>query len=116
MEYDKNGVKVNASCRRETQDLCGGRYLFALQIYPRGRAMAQIVIQNACFPPPFGLGLCERSVVIRPWCTFTERNGACRMYEKDAKEKGIKVETYTYKLTRSIARSSTGDEASRGFT
>ena len=34
-----------------------------------------------------------------PWCTFTEPEVAhVGMYEKDAKEKGIEVETYTYKL------------------
>ena len=34
-----------------------------------------------------------------PWCTFTEPEIAhVGMYEHDAKQKGIEVETYTYKL------------------
>jgi pyruvate/2-oxoglutarate dehydrogenase complex dihydrolipoamide dehydrogenase (E3) component len=61
--------------------------------------MAQIVIQNALFPHPLGLGYASIESLNMPWCTFTEPEIAhVGMYEKDAKEKGIKVETYTYKL------------------
>jgi pyruvate/2-oxoglutarate dehydrogenase complex dihydrolipoamide dehydrogenase (E3) component len=61
--------------------------------------MAQIVIQNALFPHPFGLGYATVETLIMPWCTFTEPEVAhVGMYEKDAKEKGIEVETYTYHL------------------
>ncbi|THJ24899.1 MAG: mercuric reductase [Nitrospira sp. CG24E] len=62
-------------------------------------AMAQIVIQNALFPHPFGIGYATVESLIMPWCTFTEPEVAhVGMYEQDAKEKGIEVETYTYKL------------------
>ena len=61
--------------------------------------MAQIVIQNALFPHPFGLGYASVDSLVMPWCTFTDPEVAhVGMYEKDAKAKGIDVETYTFKL------------------
>jgi pyruvate/2-oxoglutarate dehydrogenase complex dihydrolipoamide dehydrogenase (E3) component len=61
--------------------------------------MAQIVIQNALFPHPFGLGYASADSLIMPWCTFTDPEIAhVGMYEADAKAKGIEVETYTYRM------------------
>ncbi len=100
VQYDKNGVKVNARLQTTNPrifaagDICS-RYKFT----HAADAMAQVVIQNALFPHPFGLGYASVKSLIMPWCTFTEPEVAhVGMYEKDAKEKGIKVETYTYKL------------------
>jgi pyruvate/2-oxoglutarate dehydrogenase complex dihydrolipoamide dehydrogenase (E3) component len=62
-------------------------------------AMAQIVIQNALFPHPFGMAYASVDSLIMPWCTFTEPEIAhVGMYEADAKAKGLEVETYTFKL------------------
>lgn len=100
VEYDKNGVKVNARLQTTNPkifaagDVCS-RYKFT----HAADAMAQIVIQNALFPHPLGLGYASVESLVMPWCTFTEPEVAhVGMYEKDAKEKGIEVETYTYKL------------------
>jgi pyruvate/2-oxoglutarate dehydrogenase complex dihydrolipoamide dehydrogenase (E3) component len=100
VEYDKNGVKVNAQLQTTNPrifaagDICS-RYKFT----HAADAMAQIVIQNALFPHPFGFGYANVESLIMPWCTFTEPEVAhVGMYEKDAREKGIEVETYTYKL------------------
>ena len=100
VEYDKNGVKVNARLQTTNPrifaagDICS-RYKFT----HAADAMAQIVIQNALFPHPLGLGYASVESLIMPWCTFTEPEVAhVGMYEKDAREKGIEVETYTYKL------------------
>ena len=100
VEYDKNGVKVNARLQTTNPrifaagDICS-RYKFT----HAADAMAQIVIQNALFPHPFGIGYASVEFLIMPWCTFTEPEVAhVGMYEKDAKEKGLEVETYTYKL------------------
>ena len=100
VEYDKNGVKVNARLQTTNPrifaagDVCS-RYKFT----HAADAMAQIVIQNALFPHPFGLGYASVESLIMPWCTFTQPEVAhVGMYEKDAKEKGIEVETYTCKL------------------
>jgi len=100
VEYDKNGVKVNARLQTTNPrifaagDICS-RYKFT----HAADAMAQIVIQNALFPHPFGLGYASVESLIMPWCTFTEPEVAhVGMYEKDAREKGLEVETYTCKL------------------
>jgi pyruvate/2-oxoglutarate dehydrogenase complex dihydrolipoamide dehydrogenase (E3) component len=100
VEYDKNGVKVNGRLQTTNSrifaagDICS-RYKFT----HAADAMAQIVIQNALFPHPLGLGYASVESLIMPWCTFTEPEVAhVGLYEKDAKEKGLEVETYTYKL------------------
>jgi len=99
-EFDKNGVKVNGRLQTTNPrifaagDVCS-RYKFT----HAADAMAQIVIQNALFPHPFGLGYANVDSLIMPWCTFTDPEVAhVGMYEKDAKEKGLEVETYTFKL------------------
>ena len=100
VEFDKNGVKVNSRLQTTNPrifaagDICS-RYKFT----HAADAMAQIVIQNALFPHPFGLGYASVDSLIMPWCTFTEPEVAhVGMYEQDAKEKGLEVETYTFKL------------------
>jgi pyruvate/2-oxoglutarate dehydrogenase complex dihydrolipoamide dehydrogenase (E3) component len=100
VEYDQSGVKVNARLQTTNPrifaagDICS-RYKFT----HAADAMAQIVIQNALFPHPFGLAYASAESLIMPWCTFTEPEVAhVGLYEQDAKEKGIEVETYTYKL------------------
>lgn len=100
VSYDKNGIRVNARLQSTNPkifaagDVCS-RYKFT----HAADAMAQIVIQNALFPHPLGLGYASVESLNMPWCTFTEPEIAhVGMYEKDAKEKGIEVETYTYKL------------------
>jgi pyruvate/2-oxoglutarate dehydrogenase complex dihydrolipoamide dehydrogenase (E3) component len=100
VDYDKNGITVNTRLQTTNPkifaagDVCS-RYKFT----HAADAMAQIVIQNALFPHPFGLGYVGVESLIMPWCTFTEPEIAhVGMYEKEAQEKGIDVETYTYKL------------------
>jgi pyruvate/2-oxoglutarate dehydrogenase complex dihydrolipoamide dehydrogenase (E3) component len=100
VDYDKDGIKVNAMLQTSNPniyaagDVCS-RYKFT----HAADAMAQIVIQNALFPHPFGFGYASVESLNMPWCTFTEPEVAhVGMYEKDAKEKGLEVETYTYKL------------------
>lgn len=100
VDYDKNGIKVNTRLQTTNPkiyaagDICS-RYKFT----HAADAMAQLVIQNALFPHPFGLGYATVDSLIMPWCTFTEPEVAhIGMYEKEAQEKGLEVETYTYKL------------------
>ncbi|MGQ0810338.1 MAG: mercuric reductase [Nitrospiraceae bacterium] len=100
VEYDTAGVKVNGRLQTTNPriyaagDICS-RYKFT----HAADAMAQIVIQNALFPHPFGLAYASVDSLTMPWCTFTEPEIAhVGMYEADAKKKGIEVETYTYKL------------------
>jgi pyruvate/2-oxoglutarate dehydrogenase complex dihydrolipoamide dehydrogenase (E3) component len=100
VENDKAGVKVNARLQTTNPriyaagDVCS-RYKFT----HAADAMAQIVIQNALFPHPFGLAYASVEHLIMPWCTFTEPEIAhVGIYEEEAKKKGLEVETYTYKL------------------
>ncbi|MBM4127937.1 MAG: mercuric reductase [Nitrospira sp.] len=98
--FDRRGVTVNSRLQTSNPkifaagDVCS-RYKFT----HAADAMAQIVIQNALFPHPLGLGYADVESLNMPWCTFTEPEVAhVGLYEKDAKEKGIELETYTYKL------------------
>jgi pyruvate/2-oxoglutarate dehydrogenase complex dihydrolipoamide dehydrogenase (E3) component len=100
VEYDKSGVKVNERLQTTNPrifaagDICS-QYKFT----HAADAMAQIVIQNALFPHPVGLGYATADSLVMPWCTFTEPEIAhVGMYEADAKKKEIEVETYTFKL------------------
>ena len=100
VEYDKTGVKVNDRLRTTNPriyaagDICS-RYKFT----HAADAMAQILIQNALFPHPFGLAYASADALIMPWCTFTEPEIAhVGKYEADAKAKGIEVDTFTFKL------------------
>lgn len=100
VDYDRNGIVVNRRLQTSNPkiyaagDVCS-RYKFT----HAADAMAQIVIQNALFPHPLGLGYASVDSLVMSWCTFTEPEVAhVGMYEKDAKEKGLEVETYTYKL------------------
>jgi len=100
VEYDKTGVNVNDRLQTTNQriyaagDICS-RYKFT----HAADAMAQIVIQNALFPHPFGLGYASADSLIMPWCTFTEPEVAhVGMYEAEAKKQGVEVDTFTFKL------------------
>lgn len=100
VEYDKAGVKVNSRLQTTNPriyaagDVCS-RYKFT----HAADAMAQIVIQNALFPHPFGLAYADVDRLVMPWCTFTKPEIAhVGMYEAEAKKQGIDVETYTYRL------------------
>jgi pyruvate/2-oxoglutarate dehydrogenase complex dihydrolipoamide dehydrogenase (E3) component len=100
VEYDRTGVKVNSRLQTTNPriyaagDVCS-RYKFT----HAADAMAQIVIQNALFPHPFGLAYASTESLTIPWCTYTEPEIAhVGMYEAEAKAKGLQVETYTYRL------------------
>ena len=57
---------------------------------------ARTVIQNALFK-----GRAKASALIIPWCTYTSPEIAhVGLYEKDAKETGIAVDTYTLDLAK----------------
>lgn len=100
VEYDRNGVKVNGRLQTSNPRIfAAGDVCSQFKFTHAADAMAQIVIQNALFPHPFGLGYAGVESLIMPWCTFTEPEVAhVGMYEQDAKEQGIAVETYTFKL------------------
>jgi pyruvate/2-oxoglutarate dehydrogenase complex dihydrolipoamide dehydrogenase (E3) component len=100
VEYDKTGVKVNDRLQTTNPRIyAAGDICSKYQFTHAADAMAQIVIQNALFPHPFGLAYASVDSLIMPWATYTEPEIAhVGLYEADAKAKGLEVETYTYKL------------------
>ena len=101
VEHDtKTGVKVNSRLQTTNPKIyAAGDICFPFKFTHTADAMAQIVIQNALFPHPLGLGYATTDSLIIPWCTFTQPEIAhVGMYERDAKEKGFDVETYTFPL------------------
>lgn len=100
IEYDKTGVKVTARLQTTNPRIfAAGDICSPYKFTHAADAMAQIVIQNALFPHPFGLGYASVDSLVMPWCTFTQPEVAhVGLYENDATEQGIEVETYTYKL------------------
>ncbi len=113
VDYDNTGVKVNNRLQTTNPriyaagDICS-RYKFT----HAADAMAQIVIQNALFPHPFGLGYASVDSLIMPWCTFTSPEVAhVGLYEAEAAKRGLKVETYTYKFDEVDRAILDGDES-----
>jgi len=100
VEFNVEGVKVNGRLQTSNPRIfAAGDICSRFKFTHAADAMAQIVVQNALFPHPFGLGYANAESLIVPWCTYTQPEIAhVGMYEKDAKAKGIEVETYTFKM------------------
>jgi len=100
VEFNKTGVKVNDRLQTTNPKIfAAGDICFPFKFTHTADAMAQIVIQNALFPHPFGLGYASTKSLIIPWATYTEPEIAhVGMYETEAKDKGIEVDTFTFKL------------------
>ena len=101
VEYDtRTGVKVNNRLQTTNPNVyAAGDVCFPLKFTHAADAMAQIVIQNALFPHPLGLGYAKTDSLIIPWATYTDPEIAhVGLYEAEAKNKGIEVDTYTFTL------------------
>jgi pyruvate/2-oxoglutarate dehydrogenase complex dihydrolipoamide dehydrogenase (E3) component len=94
VEYDtKKGVHVNKYFQTTNRRIyAAGDICFPYQFTHIAEAAARIVIQNALFFK----SKTYKSMII-PWCTYTDPEIAhVGMYEKDAKEKGIPLDTFVY--------------------
>jgi pyruvate/2-oxoglutarate dehydrogenase complex dihydrolipoamide dehydrogenase (E3) component len=97
VEFDKKGVKVNDRLQTTNPHIyaCGdicSRYQFT----HAADFMSRVVIQNALF-----LGRAKASSLIIPWSTYTSPEIAhAGLYEKDAKAKGIEVDSFTQELSK----------------
>ncbi|MYD69387.1 MAG: mercuric reductase [Acidobacteria bacterium] len=98
--FDRTGVTVDRYLHTTNPRIyAAGDICFPFKFTHTADAMAQIVIQNALFPHPFGLGRRTTDSLIIPWCTYTEPEIAhVGMYEADANAKDIAVETFTQPL------------------
>lgn len=92
VEYDdRRGVKVDDRMRTANRDIYAcGDVCQREKFTHTADAAARIVIQNALF-----IGRKKYSRLVIPWCTYTDPEIAhVGMYEKDAKERGMEVDTF----------------------
>ncbi len=90
--FDKKGVKVDDRLQTANPRIFAcGDICSPYQFTHAADFMARIVIQNALFG-----GRAKASALNIPWATYTSPEIAhVGLYEKDAKAKGIEVDTYT---------------------
>ncbi len=92
VQYDtRRGVFVDDYLRTTNPNIfAAGDVCMSLKFTHAADATARIVIQNALFR-----GSKRLSSLTMPWCTYTDPEVAhVGMYEKDAADQGIKVDTY----------------------
>ena len=96
VRYGKKGVEVDDNLRTSNSNIFAcGDVASRFQFTHIADAQARIVIQNALF-----FGRSKSSALTVPWCTYTSPEIAhVGMYEKDAREKGIELETLTVPLS-----------------
>ena len=101
VEFDKTGVKVNNRLQTSNPKIfAAGDICSPFKFTHTADAQAQIVIQNALFPHPFGLGYASTESLVIPWSTYTQPEIAhVGLYQKDAEAKGIPIDTFTYHLS-----------------
>ena len=95
--YDsRRGVTVNNRLQTTNAKIyAAGDICFPLKFTHTADAMAKIVIQNALFPHPLGLGYASTDSLIIPWCTYTDPEIAhVGLYEEEAKTKGVEIDTF----------------------
>lgn len=97
VEFDKKGVKVNDRLQTTNPRIYAcGDICSPYQFTHAADFMARIVIQNALFK-----GRAKASSLIIPWSTYTSPEIAhVGLYENDAKEKGIAVDTFTQEMSK----------------
>ena len=93
--YDKKGVKVNDYMQTTNPMIyAAGDICSPYQFTHAADFMARIVIQNALFK-----GRKKSSTLVIPWCTYTSPEIAhVGLYEGQAREKGIEVDTFVQEL------------------
>lgn len=96
IEYDRqNGVKVDDHLRTTNPLVyAAGDVASPYKFTHLSDAHARIVLRNALF-----FGRQRVSALTIPWCTYTDPEIAhVGLYESDAKQRGIDVDTYTQEL------------------
>lgn len=93
--FTKKGVQVNDQLQTSQPNIfAAGDICSPYQFTHAADFMARIVIRNALF-----FGRSKASALTIPWCTYTEPEIAhVGLYEKQAAEQGIAVDTFTRKL------------------
>jgi pyruvate/2-oxoglutarate dehydrogenase complex dihydrolipoamide dehydrogenase (E3) component len=97
VEYDtRAGVKVDDHLRTSNPSIyAAGDVCLSAKFTHTAEATAKIVIRNALF-----WGRNKLSALTIPWCTYTDPEIAhVGLYEREAKERGIEIVTYTKELS-----------------
>ncbi len=91
VDYDNKGVKVNERMQTTNSRIyAAGDICSPYQFTHAADFMARIVIQNAPFK-----GRKKSSLLVMPWCTYmTPEIAHVGLYENQAKEQGIEVDTF----------------------
>ena len=101
VEYDqRQGVKVNDYLQTTNPKIyAAGDICMNWKFTHAADAAARIVIKNTLFSP-FGLGRSKLSSLVMPWVTYTDPEIAhVGMYEREAREQGIEVNTIKIPLS-----------------
>lgn len=93
--HDRNGVIVDDRlCSSNPRILAAGDVASRFKFTHAADALARIAIQNALF-----LGRAKASALVMPWCTYTDPEIAhVGLYEQEAKDQGIPVQTFLQEL------------------
>jgi len=93
--YDQAGVKVNDRLQTSNKRIfAAGDICSPYKFTHAADAMARLVVRNALF-----LGRARASALTMPWCTYTDPEVAhVGLYEKEAGERGLKVQTFVQDL------------------
>jgi len=96
VDFTKFGVTVNDKLQTSNRRIYAvGDVASKFKFTHTADALARIAIQNALF-----FGRAKASDLVIPWCTYTSPEIAhVGMYESDAKEAGIEVDTTTLQLS-----------------
>ena len=96
VRHRKQGVEVDDHLRTSNKHVFAcGDIASHYQFTHAADAQARIVIQNALF-----FGRAKASALKIPWCTYTSPEVAhVGLYEKDAREKGLEVDTVTVQMS-----------------
>ncbi|MFB2837867.1 mercuric reductase [Floridanema evergladense] len=108
VEYDdKKGVFVNDNLQTTNPNIyAAGDICMKWKFTHAADAAARIVIQNSLF-----LGRKKVSALTMPWCTYTDPEIAhVGMYETEAKEQGIDVDTFFISLNQVDRAIADGEE------
>ncbi len=96
VKFSKQGVEVDDRLRSSNSRIYAvGDVASRFKFTHVADALARIAIQNSLF-----FGRKKASDLVVPWCTYTDPEIAhVGLYEQDAEEKGIEVETLTIPLS-----------------
>jgi len=108
VEFDpRRGVKVDDRLRTTNKRIfAAGDVCMDWKFTHAADAAAKIVVQNALF-----LGRKKLSSLVMPWCTYTDPEVAhVGLYEHDARERGLEIDTYQVPIAKANRAVTDGEE------